>query len=494
MEKGQICKVKIEDMSNEGQGIGKVDGMAVFVKNAVLGDTVKAEVFKVKKSYALANTMEIEEASPYRIEPECPYAAQCGGCIYSNINYEGQLKLKENQVREKISRLGGVENPKINKIIGMDEPYHYRNKAQMPVSTGGIITRKGGIVENLGAPTVGFFKAKSHEVVNCESCLIQSEPAMAAAKALREFMESDNITGYDPKWDKGLMKHLVVKTAMGTGEVMVILVINGKGIPNNQKLVEMLDDAIYNLPPRADGVEYSLESVIVNINKGKTTEIMGKDCIAIAGKQTILERVGDMEFEISPLAFYQVNPVQMKILYDSVLKYADLKGNENILDLYCGVGSIGLYCANDMRKKTDGKGRGKVIGIESVKGAVIDANRNAVINGLVNAEFICGKAEEEIGRVLEGYVDKDGFEVPAFKPDIIILDPPRNGCAGELLDAAAGAEPEKIIYVSCDPATLGRDIKKLREKGYEFEIGTVIDMFPWTGHVETVCLLSKLQN
>lgn len=491
MQKGEKCKLTINDMSDTGQGIGKVDGMAVFVKNAVVGDTVTAELFKVKKNYALANMTELEEPSPYRIEAECPYAGQCGGCGYAKLSYEGQLALKEKQVKDKLARLGGIENPKVNPIIGMENPYHYRNKAQMPVSTGGIITRKGGIIESLGEPAVGFFKAKSHEVVNCETCLLQSEPAMAIAEVLREFMKSDNITGYDPKWDRGLMKHLVVKTAMGTGEVMAILVINGKGIPNSQKLVEMMDDAIYNLPPRADGVEYSLESVIVNVNKGKTTEIMGKDYMTIAGKPTILEQVGDMEFEISPLAFYQVNPVQMKALYDNVLKYADLKGSENILDLYCGVGTIGLYCANDMRNKTGGAGTGKVIGIESVKGAVVDANRNAVINGLVNAEFLCGRAEEEIGKVLEGYTDKDGFDVPAFRPDVIILDPPRSGCAPELLEAAAEAAPEKIVYVSCDPATLARDVKLLREKGYEFVEATPVDMFPWTVHVETVCLLSK---
>lgn len=498
MQKGEKCKLTINDMSDTGQGIGKVDGMAVFVKNAVVGDTVTAELFKVKKNYALANMTELEEPSPYRIEAECPYAGQCGGCGYAKLNYEGQLALKEKQVKDKLTRLGGIENPKVNPIIGMENPYHYRNKAQMPVSTGGIITRKGGIIESLGEPAVGFFKAKSHEVVNCETCLLQSEAAMAIAEALREFMKSDNITGYDPKWDKGLMKHLVVKTAMGTGEVMAILVINGKGIPNSQKLVEMMDDAIYNLPPRADGVEYSLESVVVNVNKGKTVEIMGKDCMTIAGKPTILEQVGDMEFEISPLAFYQVNPVQMKALYDNVLKYADLKGSENILDLYCGVGTIGLYCANDMRNKCiekyghqDYEKMGRVVGIESVKGAVVDANRNAVINGLVNAEFLCGRAEEEIEKVLEGYIDKDGFDVPAFKPDVIILDPPRSGCAPELLDAAADAAPKKIIYVSCDPATLARDVKLLREKGYEFVEATPVDMFPWTHHVETVVLMSR---
>lgn len=494
MEKGQKCQLLIDDMSNEGQGIGRVDGMAVFVKGAVPGDTVIAEITKVKKNYAFAVTSEIVEQSPYRIEAECQYAGQCGGCTYANMNYEGQLAIKEKQVREKLVRLGGLENPNLKPIVGMDNPYNYRNKVQMPISTGGIITRKGGIVENLGKCAIGFYKAKSHDVVNCQECMLQTPPATAIAEALRKFMREDNITAYDPKWEKGLMRHLIVKTAMGTGEVMAILVINGKGIPNSAKMVEMMDEAIYELPPREDGVEYNLESVIINVNKGKTPEIMGKECLPIAGKHTILEKIGDMEFDISPLAFYQVNPVQMKVLYDKVLDYAQLTGKENILDLYCGVGTIGLYCANDMRKKTDGQGSGQVIGIESVKGAVIDANRNAVINGLVNAQFLYGRAEEELPKVLEGHKDKEGFDVKPFDPDVIILDPPRSGCAPELLEAAAKANPDKIIYVSCDPATLARDVKRLGALGYQFVEGTPVDMFPHTKHVETVVLLSRVEK
>ncbi|MFV0517391.1 MAG: 23S rRNA (uracil(1939)-C(5))-methyltransferase RlmD [Aminipila sp.] len=499
MEKGQKVKLIIQDMSNEGQGIGRVEGMAVFVKGAIPGDTVIAEITKVKKNYAFAVTCEIEEPSEYRIDTQCEYAGKCGGCLYSGVSYEGQLAIKENQVREKLTRLGGLQNPKLNPIVGMNSPYNYRNKAQMPISTGGIITRKGGIVENLGECTIGFYKAKSHDVIDCKECLLQSTPVGAVAQAVRGFMRSDNITAYDPKWEKGLMRHLIVKTAHGTGEVMVILVINGKGIPNSAKLVEMLDDAIYNLPPREDGVEYNLESVVVNINKEKTSEIMGKECITIAGKPTILESVGDMEFEVSPLAFYQVNPEQMKVLYDKVLDYADLSGDEYVLDLYCGVGSIGLYCANDMKKKTAGNGKGKVLGIESVKSAVLDANRNAVINGLVNAEFIYGRVEE----VLASIVDKEEWEASPLKekvsaiakgpisPNVVILDPPRAGCDIATLEAVSKASPDKIVYVSCDPATLARDIKVLSDLGYEFVEGTPVDMFPWTGHVEAIIMMTR---
>lgn len=481
MNKGEKCQLIINDISDEGQGIGKADGLAVFVKGAIPGDEVIAEITKVKKNYAFALLDEIVKPSEYRIDSSCQYANQCGGCSHGSISYEGQLAIKEKQIKEKLTRLGGLDNPKVNPIAGMEEPTKYRNKAQMPISCGGIITRKGGVVENLGECAIGFYKPKSHEVVNCDDCMLQAPPVAALTGALREFMKQDHITAYDPKWDKGLMRHLVVKTAMGTGEVMAILVVNGKGIPNSAKLVEMMDQAIYELPAREDGVEYNLESVVVNIKKKKTPEIMGDECIPIAGKPTILEVVGDMQFEISPLSFYQVNPVQMKVLYDKVLDYAQLTGKENVLDLYCGVGSIGLYCASKAAN---------VLGIESVKGAVVDANRNAVINGIVNARFIYGRAEAELPKVLEGYTDKDGFEVAPFNPDVIILDPPRSGCAPELLEAAAGAGPDRIVYVSCDPATLARDVKILGQLGYEFVEATPVDMFPWTSHVEVVIMMT----
>ncbi|MBQ0079609.1 MAG: class I SAM-dependent RNA methyltransferase, partial [Eubacterium sp.] len=297
MVKGQRVQVKIHDMSFEGQGIGRAEGVVIFVPGTVPGDVAEVEITKAKKNYCFSKLIEIVEESPDRIDDfDCPFFGKgCGGCVYGNLSYEGQLALKENQVREKIARLGGIENPTVNPIIGMlpDDnegmgEFRYRNKAQFPVSTGGIITRKGGIVENLGEPAVGFYKPKSHEVVDTPDCYIQSMAAMAAADALRRFMEEDNITAWDPKWEKGLMRHLIVKTGFATGEVMVILVINGKGIPNAPKLIEMLDDAIYD-------VGYSLECVAVNTNKDpKSNEIMGEDTVVIAGKPVITDMIGDL--------------------------------------------------------------------------------------------------------------------------------------------------------------------------------------------------------
>ena len=493
MEKGQIVQLTIEDMSKEGQGIGKADGFAVFVKNTVVGDVVKAELTKVKKNYGFGRVIERIEDSPARQESFCPYYKQCGGCVYQEMKYENQLELKRKQVVDKLIRLGGIEDPVVQEAMGMEEPFYYRNKASMPVSTGGLNTKKGGIVEPVHEPRIGFYQAKSHEVVDCDICLLQSEPAMAVARAVRQFMEEDHITSYDPRWEKGLMRHMIVRTAFGTGQVMVILVINGKGIPNAQKLVEMLDDAIFNVPVYEEGplagIEFNLASVVVNINKKNTSDILGEECITIAGSPTILEEVGNLNFEISPLSFYQVNPQQMEKLYGKAIEYADLKGGETVLDLYCGVGTIGLFCADKLRKMGN---EGRVIGIESVKPAVIDANRNATINGIVNARYICGKAEEELPKMVSGEGLKDE-SLKITKADVVILDPPRAGCEEELLEAVVKVEPERIVYVSCDAATLARDIKYLVANGYEFVEATPCDMFPWTGHVECVSLLQKVK-
>ena len=529
-------------MSAEGRGIGKIyddeRGFAVFVQDTVVGDRAKVELTKVKKNYAFGRVSEMLALSPDRQESFCPHSGLCGGCVYSQLSYEAQLALKEKQVREKLVRLGGLTDPVIMPIIGMgsedatEVPFRYRNKASMPVSTGGLITQKGGIVKPVHEPRVGFYRPKSHDVVDCEDCLLQSEPAMAAAAALRKFMEEDHITSYDPRWEKGLMRHMIVRTAAGTGEVMVILVINGKAIPNAPKLIEMLDEAIYNVPVYEDGplagVEFNLESVIVNINKSKNLEgqILGEECITIAGKPTITEEVGGLSFEISPLSFYQVNREQMVRLYEKALEYASLKGDETVLDLYCGVGTIGLFAAAEMNRRTAelnaaaasgqavenaasgqaaaaalsgttapgqaaaDKSPGRVIGIESVKGAVLDANRNATINGIVNARYVCGKAEEELPKMVDPKSELKDESLRVMHADVVILDPPRAGCEQPLLEAVVKAAPERIVYVSCDPATLARDIKWLGEHGYEFKEATPCDMFPWTGHVETVVLLS----
>lgn len=469
MRKGQIVELTMEDISIEGQGIGRIDdGMVIFAEGALPGDTARVELTKVKKNYAVGRAVEILHGSKWRREEEwCPHQDACGGCPYGRLEYSKQLELKEQQVRSRLERIAGVL-PKMQPIVGADSDERYRNKAVMKVSTGGLMTRKGGIQEPVHEPRIGFSPAKSHDVTDCPDCRLQIGTAMAAAEATRRFMEEDHICSYDDRWDKGLMRQMTVRTAFGTGEVMVIYDIHGKGIPNAAKFVEYLDDAVYE----AGG---SLESVVVRNDK-KTETLAGKDTIT----DVVEMEDRTLEFEISANSFYQVNHDQMEKLYSIVRSYcaavcAQKDTEPVVLDLYCGAGTISL-CIADLASH--------VHGIEVVKDAVLDANRNATVNGIVNATYTCGKAEELIPQWV-------AEENPAAEADIAIFDPPRAGCKPELLEAIAVAAIPNVIYVSCDPATLARDVKLLHEKGYELVEATPVDMFPNAGHCECVALIRK---
>ena len=446
MEKGSIYEILIHDMSHEGKGIGRADGIAVFVDGAVPGDRVEAEITKVKKNYAFARTMKIVEESEYRIEPVCEYSSMCGGCTYSCLDYSAQLKFKRKQVKDKLERIGKITDAKVNEMEGLDSPFRYRNKAEFPVR------------EDI----VGFFMEKSHDVSDIPDCLLQSIPAMAAAEGLRREGNSH-------------IRHLVTRTAFGTGQVMVVLVADSEDIDNLEDIIYSIDDRINEL----DDEYYYLESVYLNVRGRNDKNHMGEKFICVAGRSAIVEDTGRLQFEISPASFYQVNPVQMEKLYSKAVEYMNLTGSETVLDLYCGVGTIGLYAAGKAAK---------IIGIESVKDAVIDANRNAVINHIVNARYITGKAEEVLPKLIAGEYENKG--IICERADVAVIDPPRSGCAPELLDTLAQTGPDRIVYVSCDPATLARDVRILTEKGYEFVEATPVDMFPWTSHVETCVLLS----
>ncbi len=481
-EKNQEVTIKIEDITDQGQGVGRTDGFAVFVPDTLPGDTVKARLTKVKKRYAFGVKTELVEPSPDRIEKMCPYAGDCGGCTFAEYSYEAQLELKKKQVTDKLKRLGGLEDPKVSGIMRTDEPFAYRNKAVMPISTGGNIKRKGGVIENLGEPAVGFYRVRTHDVVDCEDCALQSGAAVAAAAAMREFMKQDNITAWDEKWEQGLMRSMTVKAASGTGEVMVIVRINGKGIPNVEKLIGMMDEYIAE-------AGFYLESFYVDNDK---------DLLLVAGSKVIREEIAGRAFEISPRSFYQVNPQMMEKLYDKVREYAALDGEGVLLDLYCGVGSIGLWCAEDA---------GYIVGIEREHQAVLDANRNAVINGIVNARYIEGAAEDVMHTAVFGAVCENGVSENERKgsvrideelaamirdADVAVIDPPRAGCDAKMIEALVSLAPERIVYVSCDPATLARDIKALCEGGYSFDEATAADMFPWTKHCEVVVSMSRV--
>ncbi|MBQ0018871.1 MAG: 23S rRNA (uracil(1939)-C(5))-methyltransferase RlmD [Clostridiales bacterium] len=472
MNVNDIIEVKIEDLINDGRGFARCDGLAVFIAGGVPGDTATVRVSKVKKNIAEAELVEIVEPSPDRMEAVCPYFGSCGGCSLQEMDYDAQLKLKETQIRSKLTRLGGIEEPTVREIIGANTLEGYRNKATFAVGPHG---------------EVGFLKNRSHYVIDVEDCMLQSEPAMACAAALREFLHGK----------AGCIKQMIVKTAFTTGEIMVVLESDRKEIPGIERLAELLDEQVYNVgydytdesgDHFSTDMTYSLESLNVICN--------GK-CRTVAGKPTIIEKITsadgkDLQFEISPQSFYQVNPEQMVKLYSKAIEYAGLTGDETLLDLYCGVGTIGIFAADKAKS---------VIGIESVKPAVLDANRNSVINGIINTRYICGKAEEElpgmmgIGKLykyneVNEIVEREP-EIRLSKADVAIVDPPRAGCDEALLNAVVTAEPKRIVYVSCDPGTLARDIKYLESNGYRFEEATPVDMFPWTNHVETVVLLSR---
>lgn len=477
--------IEIVDMGTEGDGIGRADGVAVFIPGAVIGDTVLTEITQVKKNFARGKITEIEKPSPWRIDPACAYAGECGGCPLAAMSYEGQLQLKKKWVTDKLKRIGGIEEPPVEDVIGMTEidgsdtapPIRYRNKAQFPVRAGRLLKNWEGKYRNEFTCSVGFYRPRTHDVVHCETCLIQAEPAEAIAAAVKRYVDENTVSVYDEKSGMGLLRHVIVRSAFATGEVMAILVVNGDHLPKIEKLVEVMDAAVNTIPyPEDEEQFWSLESVVLNVNKAKGSEIMGKECITVAGKSVITDYLGDLQFELSPHSFYQVNPVQMKKLYDKVLEFAQLTGEETVLDLYCGVGTIGLYCAEHARR---------IIGVESVKPAVLDANRNAVINGIVNAEYIYGKAEEILPKRLSG-----------IKADVVILDPPRSGCERSLLESILEIAPDRIVYVSCDPATLARDVKILGEGSgkcaYRVERVQPVDMFPGSGHVETVTLLVQI--
>ncbi len=453
MEKNQLVELTIKDQSKDGIGIASCDGLIVFAEGCVVGDKVSARVTKVKKRYALAKVEEILEPSEHRLDDVCPYIDDCGGCAFGKLKYEKQLELKERHVRDVLERIGGVEAPELETIISMSEPYFYRNKATLAIHPK---TR-----------SVGFLGRMSHKVMDCHECRLQSEPVIAVADALR--------ASFDECEDANKIKKLVVKTSFSSGEVMVVPTVEEKDV-DLERFIYAVDERINAIPGFDDGFEYYLSSVALDVDEKKPSKQYKNRAEIIAGRHVIEDEMLGLRFEISPYSFYQVNPVQAERLYEKAVEYAGITGGETVLDLYCGVGTLGLFMAK--------AGAGKVVGIELVKEAVLNANRNAVINGIVNAIYYTGKAEEELPRLRE--------EGEIEKADVVILDPPRKGCDEALLKAVVETEADRIVYISCDPATLSRDIKYLSENGYEYVKGTPVDMFPHTGHTETVALLSKL--
>lgn len=450
LKKNDIIELNITAMSSEGSGIGRTeDGMAVFVPMSAIGDSLRVRILKVKKTHAFGKIEEILSPSEDRTEPSCPVFRLCGGCVYSHITYEAEVKIKEQRVRDAISRIGGIDT-KINPIVSADTPCRYRNKAQIPV----------GLARD-GKPAMGFFSRHSHHIVDSMDCELQPEIFLTASKVLREFIEEKNISVYNEESHTGLVRHLYLRFGEVSGELMVCIVINGNKIPFEEELVSRFTSA---LP--------QIKSVIINSNTEKTNVIVGKKFRTVYGNGYITDNLCGLEFMLSPQSFYQVNHNQAERLYALAREYAKLRSTDILMDLYCGTGTIGLSMA---------KGCKELIGVEVVPEAIEDAKKNAKANGIENARFICADA----AKAAQALKDE------GVSPQVVILDPPRKGCDSALIHTVKEMAPERVVYVSCDPATLARDLKIFAELGYETQEVTPVDMFPRTAHVESVAKLYR---
>lgn len=447
--KNDLVTLEIEDCGIDGEGIGKADGFTVFVKDAVIGDTVTAKIIKAKKNYGYGRLMEVLKPSPYRVKPKCEFARQCGGCQLQALSYDQQLVFKTNKVKGHLERIGGFTDIPMEPIIGMDELFHYRNKAQFPVGR----NKEGKIV-------TGFYAGRTHNIIENRDCALGVAENKEVLDRVIAHMEKYGIEPYNEATGKGLVRHVLIRYGYFTKEVMVCLILNGNKIPKEEQLVKSLCE----IP--------GMTSITINVNKKHSNVILGEEIRLLWGQEYITDRIGDISYQISPLSFYQVNPMQTQKLYAKALEYADLHGEETVWDLYCGIGTISLFLAQKAKF---------VRGVEIVPAAIENAKENAKLNGLENTEFFVGKAEEVLPREYK----KNGVYA-----DVIVVDPPRKGCDETLLETMIEMNPERIVYVSCDSATLARDLKYLCERGYELRKVCPVDQFGMTVHVETVVLLS----
>ena len=460
MQKNETAVIEITDIGVNGEGIGKIDGYTLFVKDAVIGDKVEVKVMKAKKNYGYARLMRVIEPSADRVEPRCAFARKCGGCQIQEMSYERQLAFKEQKVRGNLERLGGFEREMLDQVMepirGMDNPFGYRNKAQFPFGT-----------DKEGNPVTGFYAGRTHDIIANTDCALGVPVNQEILEIILDFMKAEGVPAYDEKTGKGLIRHVLIRYGFTTKEIMVCLVVNGRKVPGVEGLVKKLT--------AIDG----MTSISISPNTRQTNVIMGDAYEVLWGQGFITDYIGNVRYQISPLSFYQVNPVQTEKLYSQALEYADLKGGETVWDLYCGIGTISLFLAEKA---------GQVYGVEIVPQAIDDARKNAEINGITNAEFFVGKAEEVLPEYYEDYARQHGGE--KARADVIVVDPPRKGCDQALLETIVKMAPGRVVYVSCDSATLARDLKYLCGEGYVLEKVRPVDMFPETVHVETVVLLS----
>ncbi len=461
MNKNDIVTVEITDIGVSGEGIGHVDGYTLFIKDAVIGDVVEAKVMKAKKNYGYARLMKVITPSEYRVEPKCAFARRCGGCQIQEMSYDRQLVFKDQKIRGNLERIGGFTKDQIDTVmqpvVGMEHPFGYRNKAQFPFGT-----------DKEGNPITGFYAGRTHDIIANTDCALGVEQNKEILEIILQYMRENKIKSYDEKTGKGLIRHALIRYGFKTKEIMVCLVVNGKKLPKAERLIEKLI--------QIEG----MTSITISPNTRRDNVIMGDSYEILWGQGYITDYIGNVKYQISPLSFYQVNPVQTEKLYGLALEYADLKGDETVWDLYCGIGTISLFLAQKAKQ---------VYGVEIVPQAIDDAKENAKINAIDNAEFFVGKAEEVLPEYYAEYEREHNGETA--HADVIVVDPPRKGCDETLLETIVKMQPEKVVYVSCDSATLARDLKYLCANGYEIRMCRGVDQFPQSVHVETVVLLSR---
>ncbi|MGR3205559.1 23S rRNA (uracil(1939)-C(5))-methyltransferase RlmD [Bacillus glycinifermentans] len=454
VQKNEYYDVVFEDLTHEGAGVAKVDGFPVFVPNALPDEKAKIKVTRVKKGFAFGRLIDLKEESRFRTKAPCPIYKQCGGCQLQHINYEGQLLYKQKQVKDVLERIGKLDLSRVtvHPTLGMEDPWNYRNKAQVPVGT-----REGGLV-------AGFYQQRSHEIIDMNKCLIQQSENDRVVQAIKEICNRYGIKAYDEERHKGWLRHIMVRYGVATGEMMVVFITKTNDFPHKNAIMKEITASFPHV-----------KSIVQNINPKKTNVIFGDETTVIWGEEYIYDTIGDIKFAISARSFYQVNPEQTKVLYDKALEYAELNGEETVIDAYCGIGTISLFLAKQAKK---------VYGVEIVPEAIEDAKRNAELNGIKNAEFEVGEAEVVIPKWYE----------EGISADTLVVDPPRKGCDEALLRTILEMKPKRVVYVSCNPGTLARDLRVLEDGGYVTLEVQPVDMFPHTAHVECVAVLEIEKN
>ncbi|PSL44501.1 23S rRNA m(5)U-1939 methyltransferase [Salsuginibacillus halophilus] len=450
VQKNQYVNVRIEDLTHEGAGVAKVQGYTLFVPYALPGENVQVKVTKTKKNFGFARLIEVTSESRHRVEPPCPIYKRCGGCQLQHMSYEGQLHAKQKQVQDAMKKIAGFEEINVHPTLGMTSPWRYRNKAQVPVgeSSDGLIA--------------GFYQKGTHDIIDMDSCIIQAAPNDEAVQITKNILDEHGISAYDETTGRGLIRHVVARYAATTEQLMIVLVLNGKELPREEKILNAMEDRIPGLA-----------SIVQNVNTAKTNVVFGDQTTVLWGEPYIYDEINGVQFAISARSFYQVNPMQTEVLYKEALHAAQLTGTETVIDAYCGIGTISLFLAEKAAH---------VYGVDVVDPAIADATRNAKLNGLTNVDFAVGEAEN---------VMPFWHAALGIQPDVIVVDPPRKGCDEKLLDAMVKMQPKRIVYVSCNPATLARDMARLAEAGYKPKDVQPVDMFPQTVHVESVVALEK---